>query len=276
MQLSQYQKAEKLKQLHQREGIFIIPNPWDAGSAKMLAALGFEALATTSAGLAFSLGKADGISAVSREETLANAHAIVEAVDLPVSADLENGYGIEPSACAETIVLAAGTGLAGGSIEDSTGNPADPIIPFPLAVERVKAAVQAAHSLPFAFTLTARAENFIHGKPNLDDTIKRLAAFAEAGADVLYAPGLTNIGEVEAIVRAVTPKPVNMVIGLGNTAFTLQELEQAGVKRVSLGSTLARVAYSAFFNAAAEIQHNKTFSFTAGTMSYAAINKLFR
>lgn len=275
MQFSQYQKAEQLRLLHQRDGIFVIPNPWDAGSAKMLAAVGFEALATTSAGLAFSLGKADGISVVTREETLANARIIVDATSLPVSADLENGYGIEPQACAETISLAAEAGLVGGSIEDSTGNPADPIIPFELAVERIKAAVHAARSLPFAFTLTARAENFIHGRPYLDDTIKRLVAFAEAGADVLYAPGLRTTSEVEAVVKAVAPKPVNVVMGLGKTSFTLHELERAGVKRISLGSTLARVAYGSFLRAATEIHDNKSFDFATGSMPYAEINKLF-
>lgn len=275
MQLSQYQKGKQLMLLHQREGLFVIPNPWDAGSAKMLASLGFEALATTSAGLAFSLGKADGTSAVTREETLANARIIVDAANLPVSADLENGYGVEPSACAETILLAAEAGLVGGSIEDSTGNPADPIIPFDLAVERVRAAVQAARSLPFAFTLTARAENLIHGRPDLDDTIKRLIAFAEAGADVLYAPGLATISEVEAVVHAVAPKPVNVVMGLGKTTFTLDELEQAGVKRISLGSTLARMAYGSFMRAAMEIRNSKNFGFAAGAMPYAEINKLF-
>lgn len=275
MQFSQYQKAEQLRLLHQRDGTFVIPNPWDAGSAKMLAAVGFEALATTSAGLAFSLGKADGISVVTREETLANARIIVDATSLPVSADLENGYGIEPQACAETISLAAEAGLVGGSIEDSTGNPADPIIPFELAVERIKAAVHAARSLPFAFTLTARAENFIHGRPYLDDTIKRLVAFAEAGADVLYAPGLRTTSEVEAVVKAVAPKPVNVVMGLGKTSFTLHELERAGVKRISLGSTLARVAYGSFLRAATEIHDNKSFDFATGSMPYAEINKLF-
>lgn len=275
MQFSQYQKAEQLRLLHQRDGTFVIPNPWDAGSAKMLAAVGFEALATTSAGLAFSLGKADGISVVTREETLANARIIVDATSLPVSADLENGYGIEPQACAETISLAAEAGLVGGSIEDSTGNPADPIIPFELAVERIKAAVHAARSLPFAFTLTARAENFIHGRPYLDDTIKRLVAFAEAGAHVLYAPGLRTTSEVEAVVKAIAPKPVNVVMGLGKTSFTLHELERAGVKRISLGSTLARVAYGSFLRAATEIHDNKSFDFATGSMPYAEINKLF-
>src|SRR5579871_2182782 len=191
-------KAEALKALHQRTGIFVIPNPWDAGSAKILAHLGFEALATTSAGLAFSLGKPDGLSAVTREETLANARTIVEATPLPVSADLENGYGDEPDTCAETIRMAAAAGLVGGSIEDATGDPANPIYPFDLAVQRVSAAVKAARSLDFPFTLTARAENLIYGRPDLPDTIRRLEAFAAAGADVLFAPGLTTKEEISA------------------------------------------------------------------------------
>src|SRR5580692_9285763 len=181
-------RAEIFKNLHQRTGIFVVPNPWDAGSAKVLESLGFEALATTSAGLAFSLGKPDGSAVVTREEALANARTIVDATGLPVSADLENGYGDEPRICAETILLAAGVGLAGASIEDATGDPANPIYPFELAVERVKAAVGAARSLDVPFALTARAENFLHGRPDLGDTIRRLVAFAEAGADVLFAP----------------------------------------------------------------------------------------
>ncbi len=273
---TQAEKGEIFKKLHYAEGLFVAPNPWDAGSAKMLASLGFKALATTSAGLAFSLGKADGVSAVSREETLENARVIVNATELPVSADLENGFGGEPAACAETILLAAGTGLVGGSIEDTTGNPEDPILPFGLAVERVKAAVQAARSLPFNFTLTARAENLIYGKPDLKDTINRLVAFAEAGADVLFAPGLTTIEEVEAVVRAVAPKPVNVVMGLSTAKFTLSDLERAGVKRVSTGSSLARVAYGSFLRAASEIMREKSFAFAVETMPYRDINAMFK
>ncbi|HWB23990.1 MAG TPA: isocitrate lyase/phosphoenolpyruvate mutase family protein [Chitinophagaceae bacterium] len=246
----QQAKGEALKALHRREGLFVIANPWDAGSAKMLAALGFEALATTSAGLAFSLGKADGISVVTREETLENARVIVEAVPLPVS-------------------------LVGGSIEDTTGNSEDPILPFDLAVERVKAAVAAARSLPFTFTLTARAENFIRRRADLPDTIKRLVAFADAGADVLYAPGLATIDDVKAIVTAVAPKPVNVVIGLGKAAFTLGDLAGAGVKRVSIGSSFARVAYSSFFHAAKEIKEGRNFDFGAGIIPYAELNRMF-
>src|SRR5262245_26418114 len=215
----QMTKAEAFKALHDRPGVFAIPNPWDAGSAKLLASLGFEALATTSAGFAFSIGRPDG--AVTREETLGHVRAIVEATSLPVSADLENGFGDEPETCAETIRLAAKAGLVGGSIEDATGRVEDPIYPFDLAVERVKAAVSAARGLTFPFMLTARAENFLHGRPDLKDTIRRLEAFADSGADVLYAPGLKTREEISAVVRAVAPKPVNVIMGLAGGSLTL-------------------------------------------------------
>jgi 2-methylisocitrate lyase-like PEP mutase family enzyme len=269
-------KAEAFRALHNRTGIFVIPNPWDAGSAKMLASLGFEALATTSAGLAFSLGKPDGEAAVSREETFANAKAIVDAVNLPVSADLENGFGDNPETCAETIMLAAGAGLAGGSIEDTTGNPDDPIYPFDLSVERVKAAVKAARSLPFPFTLTARAENLIYGQPDLKDTIRRLEAFADAGADVLFAPGLKTLNEVDAVVRAVAPLPVNVILGLNAVNLSLDELAGVGVKRVSIGSSLARVAYGSFLKAAEEIYQKGTFTYANNIVPYARFNEMFK
>ncbi len=275
MNNTQQIRAEVFRKLHERAGIFVVPNPWDAGSAKMLASIGFEALATTSAGLAFSLGKADGAKAVTREETLSNARTIVAATELPVSADLENGYGDEPEACAETILLAAEAGLAGGSIEDATGRPEDPIYPFEFAVKRVKAAVQAARSLPYSFMLTARAENFLHGRPDLADTIRRLEAFADAGADVLYAPGLKTREEIEAVVKAVAPRPVNVVMGLNQAGFSLDDLAKLGVKRVSLGSTLARVAYGDFLRAAEEIIKKGSFEFAEGAVSYATINGLF-
>jgi 2-methylisocitrate lyase-like PEP mutase family enzyme len=269
-------KAQAFKSLHERPGIFVIPNPWDAGSAKMLASLGFEALATTSAGLAFSIGKPDGEGIITREETLGNIQAIIAATNLPVSADLENGYGDDPETCAQTILLAAKAGLVGGSIEDATGRPDDPIYPFDLSVERIKAAVKAARSLPFPFTLTARAENLIYGRPDLKDTIRRLEAFADAGADTLFAPGLKTKNEIETVVRAVAPRPVNVVMGLSNADFSLDELADLGVKRVSLGSSLARAAYGAFFRAAEEIRYKGSFTFAAGTMPYAEINALFR
>lgn len=275
MEPSQYTKASALKALHEREGIFAIPNPWDAGSAKLLAHLGFEALATTSAGLAFMLGKPDGEGAVTREETLKNVQDIVTATTLPVSADLENGYGDEPEACAATILQAAKAGLVGGSIEDATGRPDDPIYPFELSVERVRAAVKAARSLSFPFTFTARAENLIYGRIDLEDTIKRLVAYAEAGADVLFAPGLKTREEIESVVKTVAPKPVSVVMGLGNVIFSLEELAQMGVKRVSLGSSLSRAAYGGFYNAAKEIREKGTFSFAKDAIPYAALNKIF-
>lgn len=269
-------KAEKLKALHQREGIFVIPNPWDAGSAKILESLGFEALTTTSAGLAYMLAKPDGLGAVSLSETLKNAHDIVMATNLPVAADLENGYGESPETCAETILLAAQAGLVGGSIEDSTGKLDSPIIPFELAVERVRAAVEAARSLPFHFTLTARAENLIHGRIDLNDTIRRLVAFAEAGADVLFAPGLKTAEDIKAVVSAVSPKPVSVVMGLGSSDFTVESLAALGVKRISLGSSFARAAYGAFMQAAQEVSGKGTFTFANGTVSYGDFNKLFK
>ena len=268
-------RAEAFRELHARPGVFAIPNPWDAGSARMLSALGFEALATTSAGFAFSIGKPDAQGAIGRDETLANARAIVDATDLPVSADLENGFGDEPAACAETIGRAAATGLVGGSIEDATGRAGEPIYPFALAVERVTAAVEAARSLAFPFTLTARAENFINGRPDLADTLKRLEAFAAAGADVLYAPGLTSRADIEAIVKAVAPKPVNVVMGLSGAAWSLDELGALGVKRVSLGSSLARAAYGAFLSAAREVRTSGTFTFAGTAVAYAEINRMF-
>lgn len=273
---TQLQRGEAFRALHLRPGIFAIPNPWNAGSAKMLAALGFEALATTSAGFAFSIGKPDVEGAVTREETLANAGEIVAATPLPVSADLENGFGDDPDACAETIRLAAAAGLVGGSIEDATGRAADPIYPFDLAVARVKVAVAAARALPFPFTLTARAENFLHKRPDLPDTLRRLQAFAAAGADVLYAPGLKTADDIAAVVQAVAPKPVNVVMGLAGAAFSLAELEELGVKRVSVGSAFARAAYGAFLRAAREVKEQGTFGFAAEAVPYAEINALFR
>jgi 2-methylisocitrate lyase-like PEP mutase family enzyme len=273
---SQLEKAETFKALHLRPGIFVIPNPWDAGSAKILVSLGFEALATTSAGLAFSLGKPDGEGGVTIEEALENARVIVSATNLPVSADLENGYGESPESCAETILLAAKTGLVGGSIEDTTGLPGNPILPFELSVERVKAAVKAARSLSFPFTLTARAENLIYGRPDLKDTIRRLEAFADAGADVLYAPGLKTREEIDAVVRAVAPRPVNVLLGVTHSDLSIDELSDLGVKRVSLGSTLARAAYGAFLNAGEEIYKKNTVTFASGIIPYGKLNALFK
>jgi len=268
--------TEVFKSLHHRAGIFVMPNPWDAGSARLLSGMGFEALATTSAGLAYSLGKPDGQNAILREETLRNAEAIVAATGLPVSADLENGYGDGPETCAETVLLAAKAGLAGCSIDDATGRSDDPIYSFELSVERIKAAVEAARSLPHHFMLTARAENLINGRPDLKDTIQRLEAFADAGADVLFAPGLKTKDEVDAVVRAVAPYPVNVIIGFIQAAFTINELADLGVKRVTLGSSLARAAYSAFFQAAEEVRFKGTCNYANEIISYPAFNDLFK
>lgn len=274
-QRSQQERGEAFRALHQRDGLFVLPNPWDAGSAKMLAHLGFEALATTSAGLAFALGRPDAEGAVSRDEALANARAIVEATSLPVAADLENGYGDAPEDCAQTLRLAAACGLVGGSIEDASGRADAPIYPLELAVERVAAAVQAARALPFTFTLAARAENFLHGRADLDDTIRRLVAFAEAGADVLYAPGLKTREEVSAVVQAVAPRPVNVLVGSPAVQLSLDELAELGVKRVSVGSTLARAAYGAFFSASQALAKGDLKPMH-GAMPFDQLNGLFR
>lgn len=272
----QVERGARLRALHERERLFVIPNPWDAGSARLLAGLGFEALATTSAGLAFSLGRPDAEGAVSRDETLANARAIVEATPLPVSADLEGGFGDAPETCAETIRLAARCGLVGGSIEDATGRPAEPIFPFDLAVERVAAAAQAARALRFPFTLTARAENLLHGRNDLADTIRRLQAYAAAGADVLFAPGLRSADDIRVVVQAVAPKPVNVVMGLVGAALTLTELQALGVRRVSLGSSLARAALGELLRAAREVRDEGRFGFAQQALPFADLNTMFR
>ena len=269
----QASKAFAFRALHARSGAFIIPNPWDAGTAKILTQLKFEALATTSAGLAFALGRSDG--AVSREETLANARAIVQASHLPVSADLENGFGHSPQKVAETIQLAVSVGLVGGSIEDATGDKDNPIYELSLAVERISAAVEAACAQNIHFTLTARAENFLHGRPDLDDTIARLQAFEKAGADVLYAPGLPSLEAIREVCSAVT-RPVNVVAGLSGPAFSLEQLANAGVKRVSVGSALSRAALGEFMRAATEMKEAGTFGFAHEASPYAEINKLMK
>jgi 2-methylisocitrate lyase-like PEP mutase family enzyme len=256
--LTQTEKGEIFHALHQRKQAFIIPNPWNIGTARLLAHLGFEALATTSMGHAFSVGQRDGT--LSRQQTLAHASTIVSATDLPVSADLEKGFGDSPEIVAETITKASGMGLVGGSIEDSTGNPGQPIFEPGLAAERIRAAVAAARALPFRFTLTARAENYLWGRPDLKDTIKRLQAFQEAGADVLYAPGLTTRDDIAALVSSVD-RPVNVVMGLKGVQLSLAELSAIGVRRVSVGSALCRVALGAFLRAAREMQEHGTFTF---------------
>jgi len=269
---SQEQKAETFLALHQRDGAFIIPNPWDVGTARLLAHLGFEALATTSAGYAFSVGRQD--NAIGRDETMEHARAIVSATDLPVSADLENAFGDDPETVAETFRLAAATGLAGGSIEDGTGRPEDPIYDHELAVERVRAAVEVTRALPFPFMLTARAENYLVGRRDLKDTIKRLQGYQEAGADVLYAPGLTSRDDIAAVVNSVD-RPVNVVMGLQGVQLSLAELSGIGVKRVSVGSVLSRAALGAFLRAAREMREHGTFTFAAEAVNYREISAMF-
>ncbi len=274
MRATQAEKGERFRALHARPGAFVIPNPWDAGTARILAGLGFEALTTTSAGLAFTLGRRDGAGVVSRDEALANAKAIVDATDLPVAADLENGYGHTPEAAAETIRLAGETaGLVGGSIEDTTGDPRRPIYDFQLAVERVAAAVESARALPFPFVLVGRAENFLHGRPDLDDTIRRLQAFEAVGADALYAPGLTKAEDIRTVCASVT-KPVNVVMGLKGAKLSVAELAALGVRRISVGSALSRAALGAFVRAAREIREHGTFAFADEAIPYAEANAL--
>ena len=276
MAASLIEKGERFRALHARPGAFVIPNPWDAGTARILAGLGFEALTTTSAGLAFTLGKRDGAGTVTRDETLANAKAIAAATDLPVAADLENGFGHAPEAAAQTIRLAGEVaGVVGGSIEDSTGDRQRPIYDFQHAVDRVAAAVEAARALPFPFVLVGRAENYIHGRPDLDDTIRRLQAFEAAGADVLFAPGLTRAEDIRTVCSSVS-KPVNVVIGLkgAKEPFSVAMLAALGVRRISLGSALSRAALGAFVRAAREIREQGTFRFAEDAIPYPEANAL--
>jgi 2-methylisocitrate lyase-like PEP mutase family enzyme len=264
-------KTSAFRALHMQESAFIIPNPWDAGTARILAALGFKALATTSAGMAFSLGRGDG--QVSWDAVLAHCRTIVAATDLPVSADLEKGIGDTPESAAATIRAAAEIGLAGCSLEDYTGDDNQPIFDFNLAVERIQAAVEARDALPADFVLTARAENLIRGRNDLDDTIKRLQAFDKAGADVLYAPGLRDLDSIRTVCAAVT-KPVN-VLALSDQ-FSLAELSDAGAKRISVGGGLARVAYGAFINASRDIAERDRFAYTKGLIAGAEIERLLQ
>lgn len=268
----QAEKGSRFRALHQRGSAFIIPNPWDRGTARLLARMGFEALATTSAGYAFSAGLQDG--AVGRDAMLAHVADIIAATDLPVSADLENGFGDSPEACSETIRLAAATGLAGGSIEDVSPRPEGRIYALEHAIERVRAAAEAARALPAPFVLTARAENFIAGNPDLADTIRRLQAFQEAGAEVLYAPGLKTKEEIAAVLSSVD-RPVNVVMGLQGVALDLATLSQMGVKRISVGSALSRASLTAFLGAATEMQQHGTFTFANDLITYKEINDLF-
>lgn len=269
MASSQIDKATRFRALHQGPGAFVIPNPWDAGSARILAGLGFPALATSSGASAGILGRRDG--KVLRDEALAHARAIVEATDLPVSADLEKGFGDAPAAAAETIRLAAGVGLVGGSIEDATGDKDRPLYDIGQATERVAAAAQAAHTLPFPFTLTARAEGFLRGNPNLDDTIKRLLAFEKAGADVLMAPGLPDLEAVRTVCAALS-KPFNFMAGIKGKSFTVAELAAAGVRRISLATSLYRMAMTGLVDAAREVKDKGTFGYLDHSLTTPDLN----
>lgn len=271
MPASQAEKAQRFRILHERAGSFLIPNPWDAGSARLLVGLGFEALATSSGASAGILGRRDG--QVTRDEALSQARAIVDAVDVPVSADLEKGFGDAPADAAETIRLAAEVGLVGGSIEDATGNPVQPLFPLGYAAERVAAAVKAARALTFPFTLTARTENFLRGNPDLQDTIKRLQAFEQAGADVLFAPGLPDLESVRAVCAAVS-RPVNFMATLRGKAFSVRELESVGVKRISLASSLYRAAMTGLLDAAREVRERGTFGYLDKTILTSELNEL--
>lgn len=273
MTSEQSDKAILFRGLHQQQNAFVIANAWDAGSARVLAGLGFNALATSSGASAGTLGRRDGM--VTREEALAQARAIVTATDLPVSADLEKGFGDAPEIVAETIGLAAEVGLVGCSIEDATGQIEKPLFDIEHAIERIHAAAEAARSLPFSFALTARAENFLRDNPDLDDTIKRLQAFEKAGADVLFAPGLPDLASVREVCSAVS-KPVNFMVGIKGKSFTVGELESVGVKRISLAASLYRAAMTGLVDAALEIIEKGTFEYLERSIVTTELNDIMR
>jgi 2-methylisocitrate lyase-like PEP mutase family enzyme len=273
MSVTQNENAARFRALHNRPGAFVIPNPWDVASARILDGLGFEALATSSAASACALGRRDG--GLTRDEALAHARMIVNATDLPVSADLESGFGDAPDIVAETIRLAAGAGLVGCTIEDSTGHPERPLYDSNLAVERIAAAVQAARTLGFPFTVTARAHNLLYANPSLDNTIKRLQAFEQVGADVLFAPGLPDLNAVRAVCTALS-KPVNFMVGMKGKSFSVAELAGAGVKRISLATSLYRAAMTGFLEAASEVKSSGHFHFLDRCASTPELVKLMR
>jgi len=265
------EKLERFRELHERPGVFLIPNPWDAGSAKILSSLGFEALATTSAGFAFSIGKRDDIGGLARDAVLENARVIVESTQLPVSADLADGFGKDPEACSETIRLAAGIGLAGASIEDATGDPDHAVFDLSLAVERVAAAAESAQK--HGIILTARAEEWLYGATDLEATIARLVAFADAGADVLYAPGLPSLEAIREVCAAVS-RPVNVLMGLKGATFSVAELADAGVKRISVGGSLARIALAGLVEGAREMLDQGTFTYAERALPTSEVERL--
>ena len=268
-------KAARYRALHAAPGAFISGGCWDAGSARLLAHVGLQAVETSSAGVMFARGWPDGDGLATRELMLDNARAVAAAIDAPVAADLENGFGDSPATVAETIRLAGETGIVGGSIEDTTGNRDDPIHPFDLAVERVRAGVEAARRLSFPFTLTARADQYMHGRPDLAETIRRAQAFQEAGADVIMAPGITGRAEIEALCGALD-RPVAVIVGLSDYRPDMAEFAALGVKRVTVGSALARVALTGFLKAARELQETGTFGFTQDLIPFGELNDLFR
>jgi len=273
MSTAQNEKATRFRALHYGPGAFVIPNPWDIASARILAGLGFQALATSSAASASALGRRDGT--LTREEALAHARLIVNATDLPVSADLEKGFGDAPEVVAETIRLAGEAGLVGGTIEDATGNRDHPLYDIRLAVERIAAAAEVAHGLPFPFILTARAHNLLYGTPSLDDTISRLQAFEKAGADVLFAPGLPDLAAVRKVCAAVS-KPVNFMVGIKGRSFSVGELAAAGVRRISLATSLYRAAMTGFLDAAGEAKDTGQFTFLDRCVTTPELIKLMR
>jgi 2-methylisocitrate lyase-like PEP mutase family enzyme len=271
MVATQNEKATRFRALHEGPGVFVIPNPWDVGSARILAGLGFQALATSSAASASAVGRRDG--KLTREEALRHSQLIVDATELPVSADLENGFGDAPEVVATTIRLAAGVGLVGCTIEDSTGDPSSPLYDFRLAVERIAAAAEAGRSVGFPFILTARAHNLLYASPSLDETINRLQAFEKAGADVLFAPGLPDLAAVRAVCQAVS-KPVNFMVGIKGKSFPAGELAAAGVKRISLATSLYRAAMTGLLDAAREVKEKGQFSFVDRCVTTPDLNKL--
>jgi len=272
-EITQPEKGKRFRALHEGKNAFIIPNPWDIGSARLLAHLGFEALATTSAGYAFSVGHTD--TTIGRDEMIAHVGIIAEATNLPVNADLENGYGDSPEFAAETIRLAALSGAVGGSIEDATGRADRPIYDLGHAADRIRAAAEAVRKLPFTFTLTARAENYLHGRSDLKDTIKRLQAFQEAGADVLYAPGLTTKEDIAAVIGSVN-RPVNILAALKGAPLSLADLSALGAKRISIGSALSRTAYGAAIRAAKEMREHGTFNFADDAIGFSDLTSIFK
>jgi len=273
MSVDQAEKARRFRALHQAPGAFVMPNAWDGGSARVLAGLGFAALATSSGAAAATLGRLDG--SVTRAEALAHARLIAAATDLPVSADLENGFGHAPAEAAQSIREAAAAGLVGGSIEDATGDPEHPLYDFNHASERVAAAVEAARALPFPFTLTARSENFLRGRPDLEDTIRRLQAFERAGADVLFAPALPDLAAVRTVCTSLA-KPVSFMVAIPGKSFSLAELVAAGVKRVSLATSLYRAAMGALVAAAEEVREQGSFTYLARALPSARLNQYLK